>query len=280
VNKKMAEEPVDIKQPRPRKGTKTAPPQAASVSQPVAKLSTKEERGMQAGELAKKASKAKRRKASMPNSAVQARDEIARNVVGSIARKVELSFITTTAPQADESLTICLSLLDRVHANNSPSGVGLRPKPRFTQLCAPHNFECSKAVASVYSETHEIFIVHTATEFTALMSRSGPGPAPQPIQYTKNTITAGHQNFLKVSDSTPKKQLVHTAAEFTALMSGSESPLHPNHHTKDNITAGNKHIINVPDSTRKKQRGFKRPRWRHQPPAETHDLCALSRVGH
>jgi hypothetical protein len=187
-----------------RKGTKTAPPEAASVSRPIGKLSTKEERGKQSGELAKKASRAKRRKACMPNSAVQARDVTARLTVGSIARKVESSFTTTTAPQADDSLTLCLSLQDQLHANGSPSGMGLRSKPRFTQLCAPHNFESSTKAASIYSETHEICIVHTAAEFMAQIYRSGS--AWHPIRHTKDTITASNKHILNVPDSTRKKQ--------------------------------------------------------------------------
>ena len=127
----------------------------------------------------------------MPNSAVQARDETAHGALDYIARQVEASFTTTTKPQADESLTSCLAFLDPVHANKSQSGVGLWTKPRFTQMCPPHDFELVKAIASARSETHDIFIVHTAAEFTALISRSGS--APHPIHYTKNTITAGHK---------------------------------------------------------------------------------------
>jgi hypothetical protein len=83
------------------------------------------ERGKQAGELAKKASRVK-----SIHSAAQARDETARGALGSIARKVEFSFTnTTTASKADESLTTCPSVLDPVHAKYNPSGVGLRTKP-------------------------------------------------------------------------------------------------------------------------------------------------------
>jgi hypothetical protein len=127
----------------------------------------------------------------MPNIEVQARDETAHGALDYIARQVEASFTATTATQTDKRVTSCLAFLDPVYANNSPTGVGIRTKPRFTQMCPPHDFELAKAIASACSETHDNCIVHTAAKFTALISRSRS--APHPIHYTKNSITAGHK---------------------------------------------------------------------------------------
>ena len=176
------------------------------------------------GGLARKASRVKRRNASMPNSAAQARDATTRGKLGSIARKVESSFTTTTAPRADESLTTCLSVLDPVNANYNPPGGGLWTKPRFTQLCV-----CEGVRQSSLWNAWNLYRAHCSLVYGTNGQVSGS--APHPIRYKKKTVTVG-----------------------------------------------NNHVLKVPDSTRKKQRGLQRPC--HQPSAETHDLCALSRVDH